>query len=662
MNRARLRICLLGGFCATLLVASPIDAEAASGTVVGLVNRSAGPATVKLASAFGQSRAEQDTEGIVVRPDHEALPSYVGSASASFDAVVSQQWASENACSTLANRFPASNHEAYLIGERRLAVVVHPSNGLKVIRLTALHRILAALEGDKAYEPDPTRHPDREWPLVSKTPALWNECGGETGMPVRVYAEGESSWTREELRFHYLKWLEHLQGCDSRGGRPFRRDITVCVEADDVVNRVRRDVAGIGLVQYTGQKLVGVKVLAVEDDFPKDWSGDFDVPGPILPVKSDGTVNVLAWEEAAKRPRTRGPVELKQSAEVQPEYPLSEPLLLYVHPKAPQNVKDFAKFCVSERGADVAEGLGFITPRQHFLLQAQRRLAQARRGDCPTITICTDTKGRRLTRELALAYTREISPLRVQPRADDSKAMGGAFVARPLDLMLSIGVPDAKFSGRKWQESLAAGQVKPHAIASHTIAIIAHEQLGKAELTWDELLWIAKGKVKNWGEMGVKIGQGPAATAPALDGQLPQALDDAIVLAMPDRRDATTRRFTRLLDGVNPADGDHRDSDAEVISAVQANPGTIGIINATSIPDDLDKRKLRVMAIKIRNRSVRPTEAEVFTGEYPLAEGLYLWTRPATPAHAQAFLDAIMTSPRIAEVIRAAGLLPVSAR
>ena len=643
------RLGVLFGFMWPIVVAVAGDLS-----IVGPHQRSAGPTVVKLLEVSGVDRTS-----VVVRPDDDAFVGRLPDTDHPFAAVIANRWPRASESAFVARQYASGLRVAgYCIGEYRLAVVVHRSNPTTSLRLSELHRILA--------EPGaPVRGADgsvAEWPVPPASTLSWDALGGKEGLALHVYAEGKSSRPSEVLKYRCMNQSDWALGYKRYGVRPFRKDITECMDADDVVSRVRRDPAGIGFVQYTGQRLIGVKLLPVEDDFPPDWPNEYGPGGPPLPVKSDGSVDVLAWEDATKLPRPKGPVAMKLTAELQPEYPLSEPLLLYVHPNAPEKVKEFARFCVSERGADVAEGLGFITPRQHFMVQAQRRLAQARRGDCPTITICTDTKGRRLTRELALAYTREISPLRVQPRAEDSKAMGGAFVARPLDLMLSIGVPDAKFSGRKWQESLAAGQVKPHAIAAHAIAIIAHEQLGKAELTWDELLWIAKGKVKNWGDMGVRISQTPATTAPVLDGQLPPALDDAIVLAMPDRRDATTRLFTRLLDGVSPADDDHRDSHAEVISAVQANPGTIGIINATSIPDDLDKRKLRVMAIKIRNRSVRPTEADVFSGEYPLAEGLYLWTRPATPANAQAFLDAIMTSPGIAEVIRAAGLLPVSAR
>ena len=405
-------------------------------------DRSAGPMTAQLDSAFAQGANSRGMHGVIVAPSSQALPYYLGGSSATFDAVLAQQWASVNACRTLTSRFPATaDSQVYLIGERRLALIVHPTNDLKAIRLTALHRILAALGDDPQYQLDITKHPGKEWPARQSTPAQWNDVGGKTAVPVCVYAEGASSWTREELSQHYLKCQEMMQGCKSITGRPYRRDIVECIDPDDVINHVSRDPAGIGLVQYTGQKLRGVKVLAIEDDFPEDWSGDFDVPGPILPVRSDGTVDLSAWEAAVKAKRPTGPIAMKLGRVLQPEYPLSEPLLLFVHPKAPQNVKDFAAWCVSEPGANIAETLGLITPFADAQTKAQQRLADLRAGKGEILTACGQGSLYYLARDLTLAFTRSTRPVELKYEPETTNRLATLFLQGRHSVLLSWGTP-----------------------------------------------------------------------------------------------------------------------------------------------------------------------------------------------------------------------------
>jgi hypothetical protein len=239
--------------------------------------------------------------------------------------------------------------------------------------------------------------------------------------------------------------------------------------------------------------------------------------------------------------------------------------LLYVHPKAPQKVKDFARYCLSEQGANVAEGLGFITPREHFAFQAQKRLAELRRETCPRITACADGRGRKLLRDLALAYTKDQKALALDLEASDPEHLPMVFAGGMQELMLSSGIPDGKYAGERWKQ-LQQGQDAPATctpIGARVAAVVVNAQLGKTSLSWQELCWILSGTVRDWRALNLK------------DGVLEE---NEIQLLLPERKDPITRLLTQVT-GLSP--GGHAqclESDEQILAEVSANPAAIGIV------------------------------------------------------------------------------------
>ena len=435
--RGRRRIVLLATILLGLLaiVAPVVRAEDRPPLAVAIYDRSAGPTAQKFVTASGADK------GVSLGPDAQACISNFVSYTAPFNALVAQQWPTMPVAGELAQLYrEKSTGGVFALGERRLAVVVNAGNSINTIRITSLHQILAALDGDSFYQDDKTRLREKEWPLLYGTPATWSEFGSDSATPVRVYSEGRSSWTAETLGVRCLKRVEWSLGSYRWGQRPLRKDIVECIDADDVVKRVRRDPAGIGFVQYTGQRLKGVKLLAVEDDFPDGWPGDFANPGPLLPIHPDGTVDVFAWNSPeAKRPT--GPIAMKLGRVLQPEYPLSEPLLLFVHPKAPQNVKDFAAWCVSEPGAAIAETLGLITPFADAQTKAQQRLADLRAGKGEILTVCGQGALYYLARDLTLAFTRSTRPVELKYEPETTDRLATLFLQGHHSVLLSWGTP-----------------------------------------------------------------------------------------------------------------------------------------------------------------------------------------------------------------------------
>ena len=424
------------------VVSSLFGENSSTSSVVATYGRSAGPTAAKLAMAFGQSKKDEEgTGGGLVGPDAQACINNFVSYTAPFNALVAQQWPTTPVAGELAQLYrEKSTGRVFVLGERRLAIVVNAGNSINTIRITSLHQILAALEGAPLYLDDKTRLREKEWPLLYRTPAVWSEFGGDSAAPVRVYSECRSSWTAETLGVRCLKRIEWSMGSYRWGQRPLRKDMVECIDADDVVKRVRRDPAGIGLVQYTGQRLKGVKLLAVQDDFPEGWPADFANPGPLLPIRPDGTVDVFAWNTpAAKRPT--GPIAMKLGKLLQPEYPLSEPLLLFVHPKASKNVKDFAAWCVSEPGAAIAETLGLITPFADAQTKAQQRLADLRAGKGEILTACGQGALYYLARDLTLAFTRSTRPVELKYEPETINRLATLFAEGRHSILLSWGPP-----------------------------------------------------------------------------------------------------------------------------------------------------------------------------------------------------------------------------
>ncbi len=128
---------------------------------------------------------------------------------------------------------------------------------------------------------------------------------------------------------------------------------------------------------------------------------------------------------------------MKLGKVLQPEYPLSEPLLLFVHPKAPQNVKDFAAWCVSEPGATVAETIGLITPFADAQTKAQQRLTDLRAGKGEPLAVCGQGSLYYLARDLTLSFTRSTRPVELKYEPETAEHLATLFLQGHHAVLLS---------------------------------------------------------------------------------------------------------------------------------------------------------------------------------------------------------------------------------
>ena len=124
---------------ATVLVLLPqLHGESNERGVVALYNRSAGPMTMKIASAFAEIKKQGGTAGVLLRPDTDANASSFVALNTPFDGFLAQHWPPLEFYWELAQRFPPARPcTAYLLGERRLAVIVNTHNDLNAIRRRA---------------------------------------------------------------------------------------------------------------------------------------------------------------------------------------------------------------------------------------------------------------------------------------------------------------------------------------------------------------------------------------------------------------------------------------------------------------------------------------------------------------------------------------------
>jgi ABC-type phosphate transport system substrate-binding protein len=649
-----------------------LGAETEGAAFVAPYNRSAGPTALKLDVAFSQSRPKP-AEVIPIMPDSNAHIGAFATGSAPFTGLVANQWPEASYCNNLVwNLRPAA--DTLLVGERRLAVIVHSTNNIGTIRLSELHRVLAAPEGDPAYA-GRKRWPSAEWPRLSFAPTTWLDVGGRSYGAIRVYIEGRSSWAREALGVRCMKHSEPSSDGIAKQfrSRPFRSDVAECIDADDIVKRVRRDPAGIGFVNYTGQPLKGVRVLAVEDDFPPDWPFAFGLPGPVLPVSREGVVEVAAWSRPeAKRPT--GPIALKLGKFLQPEYPLSEPLLLFVHPKAPQNVKDFAAFCVSEEGSRVAETLGLITPRMDAESKAQERLAALRNGEGTPIGIVGDGALRKLMRQVGLAYTREKRPVVIKYESAKPEDVAKIFVKERYAAMISFAAPNTTMVAREWQALESAG-LQTTTLGARALAVIVHPSNPRRHFTGLELQQIVSGQVRDWRALAAPTAAQGGGPAPGRD----MREDCTMRLCLPERESPANTLLVQRLSLTQVAKCERLETDAEILAAVASDVNALGIVNVASLPAGTvmegkrqeargnsgksdaaterrsDEGKLKTQNPKIKNpidpevkqgfavvalgkAAAWPKPDDIFAGRYPLAEHLTAYQRAGAPEHTKALL------------------------
>ncbi len=195
------------------------------------------------------------------------------------------------------------------------------------------------------------------------------------------------------------------------------------------------------------------------------------------------------------------------------------------------------------------------------------------------------------------------------------------------------GTCDIGLSSRYLKDSEKAEGLRETILAIDGIALIVHPENTVADLTLETICAIFKGEISNWSEVGGNDGE--------------------IVLIGREENSGTRDGFESIT-GTEGACAYRQEltSNGAVLTAVAENPNAIGYVSLSSIKDT-------VKAISVNG--VTPSEATIQDGSYAVQRPFVLVTKEgvALSKTAQAFFD-YATSPAANEIIRAAGVVPVT--
>ncbi|MCP4379474.1 MAG: hypothetical protein GY794_25295, partial [bacterium] len=257
--------------------------------------------------------------------------------------------ASEENKKMLQRRLGTTAVRAVPLGELRLLCVVNLGNSISNISLEGIGLLLKKAE----------------------KPTSWKTVGG-IGSKVKCYVEAANSTSREIVQWKCLTWRSKTAG----GRHSYRKDVVTCVSPAEIVRKVAADRSGLGLFLYNPndkelrKALSRVRVLKI---------GTTDA-GPFVDPSLEPVLQVA--------------------------YPLSESVVMFLHPKAPPVVSEFAKFCVSLPGTKIADSHGLITPWHQKQYEGKLRLAEMKSGKGVRVSAVGIAAGRGALRGMAIEYVR----------------------------------------------------------------------------------------------------------------------------------------------------------------------------------------------------------------------------------------------------------------
>jgi ABC-type phosphate transport system substrate-binding protein len=533
---------------------------------------------------------------------------------------------------------------AALVGQAKSAVIVHEENVVRGLSVGQIQKVLMETGRD----------------------VDWATLGGSGGK-VKCFGESQKCGSRQLLRRSCLQYERKDSGYLTRCFYAFRKDFVECADTEEVVKKVRQDRAAIGFVLWAGQAIKGVKVLPIR----------LQDSGPL--------------------------VSLKEGPWIQEDYPLSEKLILYVHPSKPAAAVRFAEFAVGPEGSAIAEKAGLFTPYMQRQAEARVRLDEAKTGKGVRIALVGPSGCGRFVEESANDYVRAAALVQTGfSAADTDMPAVGAFVSQigaAKEILLLEDRPGDRALGaygKRWND-LAPAECM---FAGRAAAVVVSAGSKLDSLTAKQVQSVFSGEAKDWQTLGT----GP--TAPAA-GRITR-------YGLPGHEQAARVFYKECLPAEKMAAVTTKKDSAEVLSAVAGDPQGIGFIDLATllsvaggpatqpavamgsygqgakIPPGMagilaseeaivtaaKKAGVKVLAIRVGTgasaKDVTPSAENIRTGMYPFAQRLFLYVHPKASDTAKDFAKFIATcgqseaSPytdtvkAVAETYRKHGLIPLA--
>jgi len=384
----------------------------------------------------------------------------------------------------------------------------------------------------------------------------------------------------------------------------YREDFAECEDAAEVIQKVKQDANAIGFILYQGQPIPGVKFLAIS-----------------------------ATDETA-------PIILTQGPTLQPDYPLSEPMVLYLHPDAPRMAKELCEFAMGPEGSAIAEKFGLVTAWQEQQYSGEQRLVDFKAGKGPKVVVSGMAGGRAVFQDAVGDFVRAKAVLQVTYQPGESGVAVGGFVnvSNPQrELLLLDGLPNEqamRSHATKWNDLQPAESIPA---ASTVVAVVVNPANKVASLSLDQLQSILSGKTGDWKLLGSGSG-------------------DIRVFGLPGDTAASKLISKELLPFSQATKLKARKDTAEVLSAVSLDPQAIGFVDLAAIPAG---QNVNILSIGPGIRPAAPTPANIKSGMYPLAQRMFLYVHPKASDTAKDFAK-FLVSGECDETFRKHGLIPLS--
>jgi phosphate transport system substrate-binding protein len=270
---------------------------------------------------------------------------------------------------------PELEPTAVFVGQASVAVIVNQTNPVAGLSVSQMQKAL--VEDGKSLD--------------------WHRIGGSGGK-VKCYGESLKAGSRQLLRRSCLQYEKKTGEYLTRCFFALRKDFVECADADDVVKKIMQDRNGIGFILWAGQRIRGVKVV------------------PVRLKEADPLV------------------ALKEGACIQEGYPLSEKLVLYIHPTKPVAAMQFAEFAIGPEGSKIAEKFGLVTPYMHAQYCAELREKEMKSGRGIRLSAIGPVGGGKAVPDLAVEYVKAKAVVQMGYAATDSDvAAVGAFARAGAD-------------------------------------------------------------------------------------------------------------------------------------------------------------------------------------------------------------------------------------
>ena len=420
---------------------------------------------------------------------------------------------------------------------------------------------------------------------------------------------GESRWNAVSSRV--IQRASLAVGPDHPGSfYALREDMTVCGNGKTVARNVANHRDAVGTLLWTGERFRSVKTVPVAET----------ADGPFVAPSTE-------------------PI-------IQEDYPLSEYVVLYLKPDAPELAREFCEFAVGEEGSEIATEAGMFTPYRQRKYEENQRLRKARLGRGKEVTAVAVGGGRALMGDLVTEYVRAKQAIRLScvPCPSERYAMRGFLGVSMLggkgrggkarDLLLLEDRPSAEVMreyGEKWNE------LRPteHLVAGRAVAIVVNRANKLKLLTLGQVRAIFSGQVSDWEIVG---GTGLSAQEDA----------DAVPIrsfGLSPGDPAAGIFYEECLGRSELRNVGYKKSSAEAVAAVSMNAGGIAFVDMAEVSGDTDGVKVLPLRLGAgeQARVVRPTARNIRNAMYPLSERLRLYVHPEASEAAKGFARFVAT-------------------